>query len=79
MINTVIKRDGTEEAFSHEKSNKLAKWTSAVVTDQESNVETVQNILDRIDNPLGTVTDDMQGYLESEKTFYIALMNNLQK
>ena len=48
-------------------------------TDQESNVETVQNILDRIDNPLGTVTDDMQGYLESEKTFYIALMNNLQK
>lgn len=39
MINTVIKRDGTEEAFSHEKLNKLAKWTSAVVTDQESNVD----------------------------------------
>lgn len=48
MINTVIKRDGSEEAFSHEKLNKLAKWTSSVVTHQESEVDWSHIALDAV-------------------------------
>ena len=39
MINTVIKRDGTEEEFSSSKLNKLSQWTSEVIVPQEKDVD----------------------------------------
>ena len=46
-------------------------------SDMESNIAAVKNILYRIDNPLGVVPEKNIEFLENEKTFYTALLNNL--
>lgn len=48
MITTVIKRDGAEEAFSHEKLNKLSQWTTEVLTPEEYNIDWSQIALDAV-------------------------------
>ena len=48
MIKTVIKRDGTEEPFSHEKLNKLSQWTTDVLTPQEHNIDWSEIALDAV-------------------------------
>ena len=48
MIKTVIKRDGSEEPFSHEKLNKLSQWTTDVLTPQEHNIDWSQIALDAV-------------------------------
>lgn len=48
MIKTVIKRDGSEEPFSHEKLNKLSQWTTDVLTPQEHDIDWSQIALDAV-------------------------------
>jgi len=43
----------------------------------ESSIEAVNKILERIDNPLGAVTEEKQIDLQEEKEFYTAFLNKL--
>lgn len=44
----------------------------------ESAIEAVKKILERIDNPLGTITEEKQADLQEEKEFYTSLLNKLE-
>lgn len=43
----------------------------------ESSIEAVNKILERIDNPLGKVTEDKQIGIQKEKEFYLAFLSKL--
>ncbi len=43
----------------------------------ESSIEAVNKILERIENPLGAVTEEKQIDLQEEKEFYTAFLDKL--
>ena len=46
-------------------------------SDLESSIAAVKKIIERLENPLGAVTEKNAEFMEDEKTFYTALLNNL--
>lgn len=46
-------------------------------SDLESNIAAVRKIIDRLENPLGAVSESNAEFFANEKTFYTALLNNL--
>lgn len=46
--------------------------------DVEENIETVMQILDRLENPVSDVPENKQSYVQAEKEFYTDLLGNLQ-
>ncbi len=45
--------------------------------DLESNIAAVKKIMERLENPLSTVSERNEEFAADEKTFYMALLNNL--
>ena len=45
--------------------------------DLESNIAAVKKIMERLENPLSVVSERNAEFVADEKTFYVALLNNL--